>query len=337
MMIEGIISNINSIQQPTSNIGGSNMAAIVDEVGKSESIIPNPIPFHGGISNKGNQLPVKLSTSVFQHSPRIGFVSPSLSNLGSGLYSSIVLHLPILGLTDASLQTLCLSVGLKAEREISSINGQCTLPSSQTTVNSTLKSNDGIAFDNSKIGVSNSFELDLSKTDESIIRRRSSSCPPMLHDKFVSNPSISKVTDGTTDATSVKKSSHGALPVSPSSKKVKLTNVYNVWNDISNNPLNVETMRFRISNKGCMGLTEIQLTQKVIDGAASIVEIEKKIADGAGIENFLLQSSTPPLPPPPFNVLQEARKKIEEAKSNYVSTEALVKSDSGYFVGGEIL
>ena len=72
--------------------------------------------------------------------------------------------------------------------------------------------------------------------------------------------------------------------------------------EISSFRLDQPTLRttYNISNIDCMGQSEVQLTQKVIDGVAAIIEIEKKIKDGSRIDDFLTIPATPPLPAPPL-------------------------------------
>ena len=53
-------------------------------------------------------------TFEFQYSDRLGYIACSPQNLGTGLYSSITIELPELGLQEDSLKVVCENIGLRA-------------------------------------------------------------------------------------------------------------------------------------------------------------------------------------------------------------------------------
>ena len=80
---------------------------------------------------------------------------------------------------------------------------------------------------------------------------------------------------------------------------------------------------WEVSNRSCLGRTEVQLTQLVLDGAAALRAIEQRLAGGES----LLQAMTPP-PPPEAASVQLARAVRRSAASGRRSPLALLTLSS---------
>ena len=258
----------------------------------------------GAEENSIHKTPTK--NCEFQYSDRLGYVACSPQNLGSGLYSSITLELPELGEHEDSLKILCENMGLRA------VNIHPKIMCEKYNSDSVENKNKGVEVrdkerekdqeiqrrewieedreegeednDTDKIGTfgcMKGMEEETKDVDQKIFERndRGGKEDRKEESKIDINNMKNKI-------------------VKSDEEKISMMQEENICNYRINQPI-IRTI-YEISNKDCMGQSEVQLTQKVIDGVSAIIEIEKKIEDGSRVDDFLSIPATPPLPPPPL-------------------------------------
>jgi hypothetical protein len=220
---------------------------------------------------------VELGTEVegygFEHSDALGYISCCPSNLGTSLFAVMTVHLPTLGKYEDCLLTLCGSMGLRAK------------PSRVGMASLTAAAGDTVEVQS----------VALVETQDDV----SEGLQRTLSTASVAGTSTGTGTRSRTPTFCIGDEELGmycAPTASTAALMLKKDRVSRAAGIISSSG-----GYFDISNKDCMGATEVQLVQRVIDGVAALIEIEKKVHDGANVEDFLppVRTDTPQLPHPP--------------------------------------
>ena len=268
----------------------------------------------------------------FQYSDRLGYVACSPQNLGSGLYSTITIELSELGEHEDSLKVVCEKMGLRAvyipptvidkndnqeeksndRQENKQNNGvqNCNDGTEERERNKDGQDEDEEEEDGKGVGEKRRGKEEGEDSQEDNVRNEGGAITKIKHIKGVEEEMKTSYEDqkiGGNDG----RNKTGKEERKKNTKKDRIINNARKGyeENVITNGGNMNTFRldqpilktiYNISNIDCMGQSEVQLTQKVIDGVAAIIEIEKKIKDGSRIDDFLSIPATPPLPAPPL-------------------------------------